>query len=143
GGARAGPAAPAVAARGRLFPAIPVRRSTPPLLRRPGARAPQHDSAAARLGRPPPPPPGGAMTETTRPDARPADGATSDGERWLAEARAAVGQDPASVSRAFALAGRKVGRAPLRPDVDPAGIVHGTVDDAARAALVVALADAL
>jgi len=83
------------------------------------------------------------MTETTRPDARPADGATSDGERWLAEARAAVGQDPASVSRAFALAGRKVGRAPLRPDVDPAGIVHGTVDDAARAALVVALADAL
>ncbi len=40
----------------------------------PRPRAPQHDSAAPRVGRPPPPPPGGAMTETTRPDARTADG---------------------------------------------------------------------
>ncbi|KFD43827.1 hypothetical protein IU11_08025, partial [Cellulosimicrobium sp. MM] len=46
------------------------------------------------------------MTETTRPDARTADG-TAPGERWLAEARAAVAQDPAAVTRAFALAGRQ------------------------------------
>ncbi|MCO7274541.1 MULTISPECIES: EboA domain-containing protein [Cellulosimicrobium] len=71
------------------------------------------------------------------------DGATTEGERWLAEARADVAQDPATVSRAFALAGRKVGRAPVRPDADPAGVVHGTVDDEARAAIVVALAEAL
>ncbi|WP_426309605.1 EboA domain-containing protein [Cellulosimicrobium sp. E-16] len=71
------------------------------------------------------------------------DGATTEGERWLAEARAAVEQDPAAVSRAFALAGRKVGRTPVRPESDPAGIVHGTVDDAARAALVVTLAGAV
>ena len=72
------------------------------------------------------------MTETTRPDARTADG-NAPGERWLAEARAAVAQGPAAVTRAFALAGRQVGRAPVRPDTDPAGVVHGTVDDAARA----------
>ncbi|MFD4993140.1 EboA domain-containing protein [Cellulosimicrobium cellulans] len=71
------------------------------------------------------------------------DGATTEGERWLAEARAAVEQDPAAVSRAFALAGRKVGRTPVHPETDPAGIVHGTVDDGARAALVVALAEAV
>ena len=82
------------------------------------------------------------MTETTRPDTGPAD-VTSDGERWLAEARAAVAQDPAAVSRAFALAGRKVGRSARRPDTDPAGVLHGTVDDAARASLVVALSDAV
>lgn len=62
---------------------------------------------------------------------------------WLDEARAEVARDPDSVTRAFALAGRRVGRGPRRPDVDPAGAVHGTVDDAARAALVVALVDAL
>lgn len=71
------------------------------------------------------------------------DGATTEGERWLAEARAAVEQDPAAVSRAFALAGRKVGRTPVRPETDPAGIVHGTADDGARAALVVTLAEAV
>jgi hypothetical protein len=36
-----------------------------------------------------------------------------------------------------------VGRGARRPDVDPGGVVHGTVDDAARAALVMALADAV
>jgi hypothetical protein len=65
------------------------------------------------------------------------------GARWLAESLVAVAHDPATAERAFALAGRKVGRSPRRPDRDPAGVVHGTVDDAARAALVVALADAL
>jgi hypothetical protein len=65
------------------------------------------------------------------------------GSDWLASARAEVARDPDSVTRAFALAARRVGRGPRRPDVDPAGVVHGTVDDAARAALVVALADAV
>ncbi|MEK8227552.1 hypothetical protein NKG05_17755 [Oerskovia sp. M15] len=35
------------------------------------------------------------------------------------------------------------GRAPLVPDLDPAGVLHGTLDDAARARLVVALAGTL
>ncbi|MFC8799567.1 EboA domain-containing protein [Promicromonospora sp. NPDC057138] len=69
-------------------------------------------------------------------DASPATG-------WLTEARAEIARDPDTVTRAFALAARRVGRGPRRPDVDPAGVVHGTVDDAARAALVVALADAV
>ncbi len=67
----------------------------------------------------------------------------SPGSGWLTEARAEVARDPDSVTRAFAFAARRVGRAPLRPDADPAGVVHGTADDAARAALVVALADAV
>ena len=62
---------------------------------------------------------------------------------WLDEARAEIAREPDSVSRAFALAARRVGRGPRRPDVDPTGVVHGTVDDAARAALVVALAGAV
>ncbi len=65
------------------------------------------------------------------------------GATWLDEALAGVARDPDSVTRAFAFAARKVGRAPLRPDTDPGGVVHGTVDDAARAALVVGLADAV
>lgn len=65
------------------------------------------------------------------------------GADWLAQARTEVARDPDSITRAFALAGRRVGRGPRRPEVDPAGIVHGTVDDAARAALVVALAGAV
>ena len=73
---------------------------------------------------------------TTGPDDQPGSG-------WLTEARAEVARDPDSISRAFAFAARRVGRAPLRPDVDPAGVVHGTLDDAARAALVVTLADAV
>lgn len=70
-------------------------------------------------------------------------GAANAGARWLAEQLVAVTQDPSVADRVFALAGRKVGRAPRRPEEDPAGVVHGTHDDAARAALVVALADAL
>lgn len=70
----------------------------------------------------------------------PLDGAGAD---WLASARAEVARDPDSITRAFAFAARRVGRAPRRPDADPSGVVHGTVDDAARAALVVALAEAV
>jgi hypothetical protein len=62
---------------------------------------------------------------------------------WIDEARADVARDPEALTRAFALAGRKVGRDPLRPGTDPTGVVHGTVDDAARAELVVALVDAV
>ncbi|MCB7136313.1 EboA domain-containing protein [Cellulosimicrobium marinum] len=77
---------------------------------------------------------------TTDPTAtRPAD---HPGDDWLAQARADVAHDPGAVTRAFALAGRKVGRSSLHPTTDPAGVLHGTVDDAARASLVVALADA-
>ena len=65
------------------------------------------------------------------------------GSDWLASALAEVARDPDSITRAFAFAARRVGRAPRRPDADPSGVVHGTVDDAARAALVVALADAV
>jgi hypothetical protein len=74
------------------------------------------------------------------PSGPPADLAGSD---WLTEARAEVARNPDNITRAFAFAARRVGRAPRRPDADPAGVVYGTVDDAARAALVVALADAV
>ena len=67
----------------------------------------------------------------------------NDRSGWLARARADVARDPDSIVRSFAFAARRVGRAPLRPDVDPGGVVHGTVDDAARVALVVALADSV
>lgn len=65
------------------------------------------------------------------------------GSDWLASALAEVARDPDSITRAFAFAARRVGRTPRRPEADPSGVVHGTVDDAARAALVVALADAV
>jgi hypothetical protein len=65
------------------------------------------------------------------------------GSDWLTTALAEVARDPDSVTRAFAFAARRVGRAPRQPDADPSGVVHGTVDDDARAALVVALADAV
>lgn len=58
---------------------------------------------------------------------------------WFDVARETVVADPAALPRLFALAGRRAGREPLRPATDPAGTVHGTVGDAARAALVVTL----
>lgn len=66
--------------------------------------------------------------------------ATAPATGWLADALAEVRRDPHAADAVFPLAGRRVGRDPLRPDVDPAGTVHGTVDDAARAAVVLALA---
>lgn len=67
------------------------------------------------------------------------------GAAWLAQATTDVGQDPDALATAFARAGRRAGRGPVDPQdpADPAGVVHGTVDDGARAALVVALAAAL
>lgn len=59
---------------------------------------------------------------------------------WTITAVETVKDDPARIHRLFAEAGRAVGRAPLDP-ADPAGL-HGSSDDAARAALIVALAGA-
>lgn len=58
---------------------------------------------------------------------------------WLADALAEVRRDPRAADRVLPLVGRRVGRDPLRPGTDPAGVVHGTVDDAARAAVVLEL----
>ncbi|MFF1528931.1 EboA domain-containing protein [Cellulomonas sp. NPDC058312] len=69
--------------------------------------------------------------------------ATAPPTGWLADALLEVRHDPGAAGRLLPLAGRRVGRAALRPDEDPAGTVHGTQDDAARAALVLAVAHAL
>ncbi|MEV7974370.1 EboA domain-containing protein [Cellulomonas sp. NPDC089187] len=61
---------------------------------------------------------------------------------WLADAVATVHLTPSALAAPFALAARRTSRAPLRPDTDPGGVAHGTVADAARAALVVAVHDA-
>lgn len=62
---------------------------------------------------------------------------------WTATARAAIRERPSRIERFFPAAGREAGREPLRPDVDPQGLVRGSQDDAARAALVEAAAQAL
>lgn len=56
---------------------------------------------------------------------------------WTRAAIETVTSDPARVHRLFAEAGRRVGRQPLDP-ADPTAL-RGSVDDAARSALVVAL----
>jgi hypothetical protein len=62
---------------------------------------------------------------------------------WLVEAEQKVRREPGAVAALFPAVGRKVGRAPLRPETDPQGLVHGTVDDLARVRLLVALAEVL
>ncbi len=62
---------------------------------------------------------------------------------WLVEAEQQVRRDPAKIASLFPAVGRKVGRAPLRPETDPQGLVHGTVDDLARTRLLAVLADVL
>jgi sugar phosphate isomerase/epimerase len=62
---------------------------------------------------------------------------------WLVEAEQKVRRDPATVAALFPAVGRKVGRAPLRPETDPQGLVHGTVDDLARTRLLAVLAEVL
>jgi sugar phosphate isomerase/epimerase len=62
---------------------------------------------------------------------------------WLVDAEAAVRADPAAIRTLFPAVGRKVGRAPLRPETDPQGLVHGTVDDLARTRLLAVLAEVL
>ncbi|MFD9331117.1 EboA domain-containing protein [Streptomyces sp. NPDC060065] len=56
---------------------------------------------------------------------------TADAQRWLTDAVARVGQDPAAVRTAFPAAGRRCGRGPLADG--------WTVADAARARLLAAL----
>ncbi|WP_309081571.1 EboA domain-containing protein [Zhihengliuella sp.] len=63
--------------------------------------------------------------------------------QWVGESAAAISADPSVLARVFASAGRKVGRSPLDPDVDPAGVLHGTADDRARAELILRLGDTL
>ncbi|QHC60148.1 EboA domain-containing protein [Rathayibacter sp. VKM Ac-2760] len=62
---------------------------------------------------------------------------------WTAAACAVLREQPRRIDRYFPAAGREAGRAPLRPDTDPLGLVHGTEDDAARSALLAAAAGAL
>ncbi|SOB85603.1 EboA domain-containing protein [Streptomyces sp. 1331.2] len=62
---------------------------------------------------------------------------------WLAEAERRVREWPGTIHQEFPLAGRMVGREPVRPEADPQGLVHGTVDDRARERLLTALADSL
>jgi L-ribulose-5-phosphate 3-epimerase len=64
-------------------------------------------------------------------------------DAWLAEAERLIRTEPAAIHRMFPAVGRNVGRSPLRPATDPQGTAHGTVDDLARARLLVALAEAL
>jgi L-ribulose-5-phosphate 3-epimerase len=62
---------------------------------------------------------------------------------WLVEAEQKVRREPASIAALFPAVGRKVGRGPLRPETDPQGLVHGTVDDLARIRLLAVLAEVL
>lgn len=62
---------------------------------------------------------------------------------WLADAERRVRAEPTAIRALFPAVGRKVGREALRPDTDPQGLVHGTVDDLARQRLLAALAAVL
>jgi len=59
---------------------------------------------------------------------------------WLADATRTLEANPQKISLLFASAGRGVGRTPVDPEGDPLGILGGTVDDHARAALIKTLA---
>ncbi|MFJ6671856.1 EboA domain-containing protein [Actinosynnema sp. NPDC091369] len=59
---------------------------------------------------------------------------------WLAGAVRSVRSDPAAIRTLFPAVGRSVGRTPVRAEADPLGVVHGTVDDRARARLLAAFA---
>ena len=61
------------------------------------------------------------------------------GGAWTADALRRVRGTPSAIRTLFPAAGRHCGRGPLRPAVDPAGVVHGTTDDAARVRLLAAL----
>ncbi|GAB3883836.1 hypothetical protein GCM10029964_043860 [Kibdelosporangium lantanae] len=62
---------------------------------------------------------------------------------WLVDAERKVRTDPAAIRTIFPAVGRNVGRDPLRPESDPKGLVHGTVDDLARTRLLAVLAETL
>lgn len=62
---------------------------------------------------------------------------------WQASAEQQIRTDPTAIATLFPAVGRKVGRAALCPEDDQQGLVHGTVDDAARTRLLTVLAEAL
>lgn len=62
---------------------------------------------------------------------------------WLVEAEQKVRARPEAIRAIFPAVGRKVGREPLRPETDPQGLIHGTVDDLARTRLLEVLAAVL
>jgi sugar phosphate isomerase/epimerase len=62
---------------------------------------------------------------------------------WLLDAERKLRSDPTAIRTIFPAVGRKVGRDPLRPESDPQGLIHGTVDDLARTRLLAVLADVL
>ena len=62
---------------------------------------------------------------------------------WTITAVSEVAAEPERIVVLFPAVGRAVGRAPVDPVADPLGVLHGTVDDRARAELVGALLAAL
>jgi hypothetical protein len=58
---------------------------------------------------------------------------------WMERATSDIRRDPSCIRALFPAVGREVGRRALQPEGDPHGLVHGTVDDAARARLLEAL----
>ncbi|NKY24020.1 EboA domain-containing protein [Cellulomonas denverensis] len=99
----------------------------------PGPRPTQATARVIPAADPPQPPTAAAPPVVTAALAPPAG--------WAAEAVAAVRRDPSTLATHLAWAARRTSREALRPATDPGGTVHGTVADAARAALVVAAFD--
>nr|WP_042185295.1 EboA domain-containing protein [Kibdelosporangium sp. MJ126-NF4]CEL16682.1 Sugar phosphate isomerase/epimerase [Kibdelosporangium sp. MJ126-NF4]CTQ88967.1 Sugar phosphate isomerase/epimerase [Kibdelosporangium sp. MJ126-NF4] len=62
---------------------------------------------------------------------------------WVVDAERRIRSEPAAIRSLFPAVGRKVGREALRPETDPHGLIHGTVDDLARTRLLAALADVM
>ncbi|MEV4317224.1 EboA domain-containing protein [Actinocrispum sp. NPDC049592] len=62
---------------------------------------------------------------------------------WLVDAERKVRADATAIRSIFPAVGRKVGRDPLRPEADPQGLIHGTVDDLARTRLLAVLAEVM
>jgi hypothetical protein len=58
---------------------------------------------------------------------------------WLREAASDVAGEPAAIRTLFPTVGRNVGREPLDPAADPGDVHAWTIDDAARAVLLVEL----
>lgn len=56
--------------------------------------------------------------------------------RWLQESTSAIAADPGTLTNIYARAGHRLGRSPLRPDTDPAGVLFGTLSDHARGRLI-------
>lgn len=71
----------------------------------------------------------GALDDRTGPE----------GLAWLHEAVEAVEADPTAVRGRFPSVGREVGREPLDPDADPDDVHAWTIDDAARALVLITL----